>query len=168
MPAVASPPDPRVRRAVRDDIPALAPLDHVLDDVLSASPVFSKVSRVLHEETVKEWEEAFDDGHAVFAAEIDGRVVGTAIGLDVTGSSTNIGVMRPVRAGFLGFAAVLPEGRGRGLGRSLGQAVTTWATDEGYPTVCTDWRSANLGAARTWPTLGYQPTFLRLHRQLAG
>ena len=165
MPAVALPPDARVRRATRADIPALARLDTVLDDTLRASPVLSPVQGSSPEEAEREWEEGFDE-HTVFVAEVDGAVVGCAIALDVTGSSTNVGVMRPERAGFLGFAAVLPQARGLGLGRALGDAATSWAAEQGYPAICADWRSANLEAARTWTAMGYSETFLRLHRQL--
>lgn len=168
MPAVVLPPDPRVRRAARSDVPALAALDLVLDAELVASPVFSTLTPVPLEDAVAEWEEGIEDPTiTTFVAEVDGRVVGSAIGLDITGSRGTAGLLRPERAGFLGFAAVLPEARGLGLGRALGDAVTAWAADAGYPAVCTDWRSANLTAARTWPRLGYTPTFLRLHRHVA-
>jgi ribosomal protein S18 acetylase RimI-like enzyme len=167
MQSVALAPDPRVRRAGRADIPVLAHLDTVLDDTLRASPVFSPVQGSTQLEAAAEWEGAFDE-HTVFVAEVDGTVLGCAVALDLTGSSTNIGVMRPERAGFLGFAAVLPHARGLGLGRALGNAATTWAAEQGYPVVCADWRSANLEAARTWTALGYDETFVRLHRQLAG
>ena len=74
--------------------------------------------------------------------------------------------MRPDHAGFLGFAAVLPEARGAGVGRALGTTVLDWAAAEGYPVVVTDWRATNLLSSRTWTRLGYRPTFLRLHRRL--
>ena len=167
MQTVALPPDPRVRRAGRADIPVLAQLDGVLDDTLRASPVFSPVQGASLEEAQREWEGAFDE-HTVFVAEVDRAVLGCAIVLDVTGSSSNVGVMRPERAGFLGFAAVLPQARGLGLGRALGNAATSWAAEQGYPAICADWRSANLGAARTWTSLGYQETFVRLQRHLGG
>jgi GNAT superfamily N-acetyltransferase len=165
--AVALPPDPRVRRAARTDIPVLAQLDLALDDTLRESPVFSPVWGATQEQAEEEWEQTFDD-YTVFVAEVDGAVLGCAVALDVTGSKAITGVMRPERAGFLGFAAVLPHARGLGLGRALGNAATSWAAEQGYPAICADWRSANLEAARTWAALGYQETFVRLHRQLAG
>ena len=70
--------------------------------------------------------------------------------------------MRPDDAGFLGFAAVLPEARGAGIGRVLGTTVLDWAAAEGYSGVVTDWRATNLLSSRTWPKLGWRPTFLRL------
>lgn len=167
MPAAGTARDPRVRRAERRDIEALAVLDLVLDDTLASSPVFSRIPRMSLEEARAEWEEGIDDpAFTTFVAEVDGQVLGSAIGVDVTGSRMNAGLLRPEKAGHLAFAAVLPAARGQGLGRALGEAVIGWAAAEGYPTVCTDWRSPNLGAARTWPRLGFRPTFLRLHRHV--
>jgi len=166
MPATVLPVDPRLRPARRTDIPVLAQLDLVLIETVRASPVFSRLPDVSHEESQDEWDKEFDE-HTAFVAEVDGEVVGCSIVLDVDLSNTNVGIMRPEHAGFLGFAAVLPQARGLGLGRALGNAATTWTAERGYPTICTDWRSANLAAARTWPALGYSETFLRLHRQLS-
>jgi GNAT superfamily N-acetyltransferase len=73
----------------------------------------------------------------------------------------------PAGAGFLGFAAVLPEHRGLGLGRILGEAILGWAKETGYPAVVTDWRMTNLLSSRTWPRLGFRPTFFRLFRAIA-
>ena len=168
MPASPRPLDPRVRRAERRDVDALAHLDLVLDATVAASPVFAQVPPVTVDQARREWEEGIDDpAFTTFVAEVEGRVVGSAIGVDVTGSRMNAGLLRPEKAGHLGFAAVLPEARRLGLGRALGEAVIGWAAAEGYPTVCTDWRSPNLGAARTWPRLGFRPTFLRMHRHVA-
>ena len=77
------------------------------------------------------------------------------------------GIVKPDSAGFLAFAAVLPDARGAGVGRALGTTVLDWAAAEGYPTVVTDWRATNLLSSRTWPKLGYRPTFLRLFRAIA-
>ncbi len=117
------------------------------------------------EEAVAEWEDGIDDAEFTnFVAELDGQVVGSAVACSVEKSSMHGGVARPDDAGFLGFAAVLPEARGHGLGRALGEAVISWSAQQGYATVVTDWRMTNLLSSRTWPRLGFRPTFLRLHR----
>ena len=74
--------------------------------------------------------------------------------------------MRPRSCGFLGFASVLPEARGIGAGRALGETVMCWSRDEGYEWVATDWRSTNLAANRSWTALGFKPSFHRLHRAI--
>jgi GNAT superfamily N-acetyltransferase len=76
------------------------------------------------------------------------------------------GVARPVSAGFLGFAAMLPAARGLGVGRALGETVIAWSRDAGFRWVVTDWRSTNLEASRAWPALGFRPLFRRLHRSV--
>ncbi|MGZ4469994.1 MAG: GNAT family N-acetyltransferase, partial [Nocardioidaceae bacterium] len=79
-------------------------------------------------------------------------------------SRNHQGPNRPEHAGFLGFAAVLPEACGCGAGRALGEAVLSWSGEAGYRSCATDWRATNLLSSRTWPRLGFRPTFLRLHR----
>ncbi|MFN8223759.1 MAG: GNAT family N-acetyltransferase [Gaiellales bacterium] len=66
----------------------------------------------------------------------------------------------------LGFGAVFPEARGRGVGAALAHEVFRYAGRERYPTVAVDWRMTNLLASRAWPQLGFRPTFYRLHRSL--
>lgn len=117
------------------------------------------------EEARAEWAESIDDpAYTTFVAEADGEVVGSAIGSSLELSSLHTGPARPEGAGFLGFAAVLPQARGRGVGRALAEAVLAWSRDSGHPCVVTDWRVTNLLSSRAWPRLGFRPTFLRLHR----
>ena len=154
-----------VRRATQADVPHLAALDLVLPEHQSLSPVFSATPIPTLEEACAEWQETLDDeSFANFVAERNGIVLGSAVGCSVEKSSSHIGLSRPDNAGFLGFAAVLPSARGVGIGAALGQAVLTWAGEAGWRSVVTDWRSANLLSSRTWPKLGFRPTFLRLHR----
>ncbi|MGH3509069.1 MAG: GNAT family N-acetyltransferase [Nocardioidaceae bacterium] len=157
--------DPRVRGARRDDIPVLARLEVELPLHQGRSPVFSSGTVPIESEAAAEWDEDFDDpDYATFVVEVDGAVVGSAVGCALEKSSLHRGVSRPDHAGFLGFAAVLPEARGRGLGRALGEAVLDWCRTEGFDSVVTDWRETNLRSSRAWPALGFEPSFLRLHR----
>ncbi|TCC46549.1 GNAT family N-acetyltransferase [Kribbella capetownensis] len=154
-----------VRRAVRGDIAVLAQLDLVLPQHQALSPVFSAGEMPTMQEALDDWEESIDDpDYATFVAEYDGRVIGSSIGCALDKSSSHSGLARPDNAGFLGFAAVLPEARGHGAGRALGEAVLQWSADTGYTSVVTDWRVTNLLSSRTWPKLGFEQTFHRLHR----
>ncbi len=156
-----------VRRAERRDLLAVARLDLVLPEHAQGSPVFANLAVPDYEETLRELDEEFDDPRFTSLVAVhDGRVVagGTACSLDL--SSGNTALMRPRSCGFLGYAAVLPEARGLGAGRALGEAVLAWSRDEGYEWVATDWRSTNIEANRTWRALGFKPSFLRLHRQI--
>jgi GNAT superfamily N-acetyltransferase len=156
-----------VRRARRGDLEALARLELVLPEHQALSPVFSRLALPTLESARAEWEQDFDDERfTTFVAEHEGRVIGSAVGCAIELSSTHVSLALPRGAGFLGFAAVLPESRGRGAGRVLGEQVLAWAREAGYPSVVTDWRMTNLTSSRTWPRLGFRPTFYRLFRAI--
>lgn len=154
-----------VRPARREDIPMLARLELELPRHQGLSPTFSPGDAGTLEETVAEWEEDFgDEDLGVFVAERQGEVVGCVIGCPVTRSSAHAGLARPDGAGLLSFAAVLPSARGLGVGRTLGEAVLGWTVERGFACVAVDWRTTNLLSSRTWPALGFEESFLRMHR----
>jgi GNAT superfamily N-acetyltransferase len=171
QPAVSAPFDAPervvIRRAARSDIAALAALDVALPQHQGLSPVFSAGTVSTVEEVIAEWEDDFDDpAFAVFVAERDGVVVGSAVGCSIEKSGSHRGLARPDSAGFLGFTAVFPEHRGIGAGRALGEAVIWWSAESGFPAIATDWRVTNLLSSRTWPALGFHETFVRVHRNI--
>jgi GNAT superfamily N-acetyltransferase len=156
-----------IRGATRADLPALAELDLVLPRHSSLAPVFSRLPIQHVAEVLAGLEHEFDDPRfTTFVAEANGRVVGSATGCSLEQSSTNTSLIRPARAGFLGYAAVLPEARGQGVGRALGETILAWGRDAGYQAIATDWRSTNLEADGAWRGLGFRPTFRRLHRAI--
>ena len=154
-----------IRPARRADLPALAELELVLPRHSQGSPIFSRLPIEPIDEVHAELEADFDDPRfTTLVAEVDGLVVGSAIACSLGESKSNVSLMRPAAAGFLGYAAVLPAARGLGVGRALGEAVLAWGRDAGYPAIATDWRSTNLPADAAWRALGFRPTFRRLHR----
>lgn len=154
-----------VRGARHCDIGQLARLDRVLPEHQSRSPVFSAGPVSSLAEAAAEWHETLADTRfCCLVAEVDGHVVGSAIGCPLELSSGNSGLLRPPHAGFLGFVSVLPAARGHGVGRALGQSVIDWTAEAGFTSVAADWRVTNLLASRAWPRLGFRPAFLRLHR----
>jgi len=158
-------PGVEIRRAVRDDIDALAELELSLPAHQVRAPVFSTLPPQPLEEVRSEWEEDFDNpAFATFVAVVDGCVVGSAVGCSVTESGMHSGIARPDDAGLLGVVAVREGARGAGIGKALGTTVLDWAAAEGYRWIANDWRATNLLASRTWPQLGWRQTFLRLHR----
>ena len=165
---VEVPPELTLRTPTRDDIDALARIDVALPAHQALSPVFSLCPLPTVEESRAEYEADFDDPRfATFVVEHEGEVVGAAVGCPIEVSSGHKSLALPPGAGFLGFASVLPEHRGVGAGRVLGEAVLAWSRDEGHPSVVTDWRLTNLLSSRTWPRLGFRPTFYRLFRAIA-
>jgi ribosomal protein S18 acetylase RimI-like enzyme len=158
--------DPRVRRGTPDDIPVLADLDLAFQEHFPRSPIFSALTQETREALVEDWTSTWDDGFEVWVAEVDGAVGGYLVGCDVSKSSANAGLVAPATSGHLASAAVFPAYRGQGLARALAGAFASWAEGTGYATVCTDWRSANLEADRTWRGLGFVPTFHRMHRHI--
>ena len=120
----------------------------------------------VYEERLADWEEDFDNPKFWnVVVEHDGAIVGCAVGCSLEVSSMHTGPASPDRAAFLGFAAVVPQARGLGVGRALGEAVSAWALSEGYPSIIvTDWRETNLLSSRAWRGLGYRDTFTRVHR----
>jgi GNAT superfamily N-acetyltransferase len=156
-----------IRRARRDDIPALAELELVLPRHMQGAPVFSRLPIQPIAEIVAELESDFDNpDYTLFVAEHEGRVIADAVGCALTKSSGNSSLIRPANAGFLGYAAVLPDARGLGAGRALGETVMAWSRDAGFDCVATDWRSTNIEADRSWRGLGFRPTFRRMHRSI--
>lgn len=154
-----------IRRAVRDDIPFLAQLEVVLPTHQGLAPTFSAGVVPTVEESAADWEDDFDDeSYTTFVAVRDGAVIGSAVGCALEKSSSHSGPARPDNAGFLGFAAVFPDARGCGAGRALGEAVIAWSGEAGYASIVTDWRVTNLLSSRAWPALGFEESFLRLHR----
>jgi GNAT superfamily N-acetyltransferase len=161
----ATPPGVVVRPAARGDVPDLARLELELPAHQARSPVFSAGSRPSLADAQAAWEADVDDHRfATFVAARDGVVVGCAIGCALGLSSLHRGLCDVDDAGFLGFAAVEPGARGRGVGGALLDAVHGWARREGHAVLVTDWRAANLLASRTWTRRGFRPTFVRVHR----
>jgi GNAT superfamily N-acetyltransferase len=157
-----------IRRAIREDIPFLAQLEVVLPSHQGLAPTFSAGTIPTVEEAAADWDADFDDDtYTTFVAVRDGVVIGSAVGCALEKSSSHSGPARPDNAGFLGFAAVFPEARGSGAGRALGEAVIAWSADAGFASMVTDWRVTNLLSSRAWPALGFQESFLRLHRLIA-
>jgi GNAT superfamily N-acetyltransferase len=155
-----------IRPAERRDVDRLVQLDVLLPAFQATSPVFSGQPVPTLAEAAVEYEDFDDLSYVMLVAELDETVVGVVVGCSVDESASNGGLIRPPGAGFLAFAAVFPEARGRGVGRALGHALLRWSAREGHPAVAIDWRMTNLLASRAWPRLGFRPTFFRVHRRL--
>jgi ribosomal protein S18 acetylase RimI-like enzyme len=161
------PPGVVVRRAVADDADAVVRLDLELPRHQELSPVFAPGAPWTSHDSREEFLADVDDPDVgLLVAEVDGQIVSLVVMVPVEKSSMHIGLARPDRAAFLGFAATLPEARGSGAGLALTNAGLDWARERGYPAVVVDWRETNLLASRFWPRRGFRRTFLRLYRSI--
>jgi GNAT superfamily N-acetyltransferase len=149
-----------IRPGAPDDLAASARLDRVLSDAMVPSPSFSNLRVQTEEEYVDDWRGTWDDPkYTHFVAERRGRIVGHTL---LYRRPADLRV--PADSIDLANAATLPDLRGSGIGRALTAHVITWAYENGYPTMVTDWRLTNLLASRFWPKRGFRTTFLRLFR----
>jgi ribosomal protein S18 acetylase RimI-like enzyme len=157
-----------VRPAQREDLEAAMTLDLELARHQANSPVFSSLppQEIADEDREQFLVDVEDAAIGLYLAEIDGKAVGELLMVPVERSSMHVGLARPGRAAFLGYAATLPEARGSGAGLGLTSAGLTWAREHGYPVTVVDWRETNLLASRFWPARGFRRTFLRLYRSI--
>jgi GNAT superfamily N-acetyltransferase len=156
-----------VRRAGQADIDAAVMLDLVLPEYQAGPPVFSRGPVPAPADVRAELEtDLTDPTFGIFIAEIDGHPAGSAVGAPASVSSTHSGLARPDSAAILGYAATLPEFRGRGVGVALTEAVFEWARKGDYSTIIVDWRVTNLLSSRFWPRRGFRESFIRLYRSI--
>lgn len=152
-----------VRGGTPADIDAAARLDRAMAESMIPAPSFSYYHAGPLEQVVEEWQGTWEDTDTYrhFVAERDGRVVGHILlyrrPADLRVPSDSIDLAQ---------ASTEPELRGSGIGLALTTHVLSWAHDQGFPTMVTDWRMTNLFASRFWPKRGFRETFLRLYRSI--
>jgi ribosomal protein S18 acetylase RimI-like enzyme len=155
-----------IREPREEEIEELIDVDLALPNHQLRSPVFGghEVSR---EDSREEWLETLAAGkEKILIGARDRRPVACWAFVPAEQSREHVGLLRPERAAFLGFASTVPEARGSGIGVALTQAGFAWAAEEGYGTMLTDWRVTNLLASRFWPRRGFRMSFLRLYRSI--
>jgi ribosomal protein S18 acetylase RimI-like enzyme len=152
-----------VRPGTPDDLDASALLNREMHLSMQPAPSFSTMNIESVEEYIDVWRDTWDEPEFThFVAERDGSVVGHIL-LDKRPADLRV----PVDSIDLASAATFPGDRRSGVGRALVAHVITWAYENGYPTMTTDWRMTNMLASRFWPKRGFRPTFIRMHRNLS-
>jgi GNAT superfamily N-acetyltransferase len=145
-----------VRRAGAEEIDAAMTLAFTIFDHQAEAPTWAGAPAPPEEEAYASYLEYLGDPEvAYFLAERDGEPLGH-LALERESESTV----------YLSIAATAPEARGLGVGKVLTETALAWAHEQGYLTCVTDWRSANLLAARFWPSQGFRPTAYRLFRSI--
>jgi ribosomal protein S18 acetylase RimI-like enzyme len=156
-----------IREPREEEIEELIDVDLALPSHQLRSPVFGGHGEVTRDDSRDEWLKTFAAGEEkILIGARDGRPVACWAFVPAEESREHVGVTRPERAAFLGFASTLPEARGSGIGVALTGAGFAWAAEEGYETMLTDWRVTNLLASRFWPRRGFRTSFLRLYRSI--
>jgi ribosomal protein S18 acetylase RimI-like enzyme len=150
-----------------DDLEALVAVDLALPRHHRSSPVFTVRPLPTEELLRAEWTKTFAGGEeTVFAGFRAGRAVACWALVGPEHAPEFHGLQAPDDACYLKFAATIPAARGSGIGVALTNASLTWAAEEGYRAIGTDWRVTNLLASRFWPRRGFRTTFLRLYRSI--
>ena len=156
-----------VCRPTPADVDRLIDVDLVLPRHQRESPVFSRRPLPTEQESRDEWARTFAAGdEQLWVGCVDARPVAVWSVVDGPRASYFQSLARPERSCYLGYAAVLPDFRGSGVGVAMTEAAFAWASEAGYTSMGTDWRVTNLLASRFWPRRGFRTTFLRLYRPI--
>jgi GNAT superfamily N-acetyltransferase len=154
----------RIRPGTPNDLELVAKLDRSLHEHQAGPPSFSGVAIASDEEFRADWSDLWDDPdvYTHFVAERAGIAVGHVVLYrrptgDLRVPNDNID---------LSHAATLPAARRSGVSLALMGHALTWAHEQGFRSMTTDWRSVNLLSSRHWPRRGFRPTFYRLYRAL--
>ncbi|HEY7003511.1 MAG TPA: GNAT family N-acetyltransferase [Gaiellaceae bacterium] len=154
-----APPEPdgfTVREAGSDDLEEAMSLAYTIFDHQAEGPTWAGAPAPGEDEVRVSFAEYLADPNVTyFLAEREAEPLGH-LALERAGESTV----------YLSIAATVPEARGLGVGKTLTETSLAWAFEHGYSTCVTDWRAANLLAARFWPARGFQPTAYRLYRTI--
>jgi GNAT superfamily N-acetyltransferase len=158
-------PDPRVTirvGTVEDDYEALRPMFRLLSAHLTGSPVFSPRPASYYATLDEEFRKDMADPNVTYlVASVDGEDAGFA-----TWEPLPPRLVVPDGAFALGHAALLPDMRGRGVGRALTLAGLRLARERGATVTWTDWRLTNLTAEPYWRTYGWVPYEVRYTRRV--
>ena len=136
-----------IRRATPDDAEAIS----AIWEVVCAERVYTAVDRPFTPQQEREYIASLSDREAIFLAEVEGRVVGFQsldLWADYTDSFAHVGVIGTI---------ILPEWRGKGIGRRLARHTFDFARAHGYEKLVIYVRAGNAGAQAFYRSLGFVP-----------
>jgi ribosomal protein S18 acetylase RimI-like enzyme len=152
-----------IRLSTPDDLDASAHFDRLLATHLAAPPSFGGLPVRDLQAYRDEWRSTWEEPELThFVAERSGTLVGHLLLYRRPAGDLRV----PRDSIDLASAATLPDVRGSGVGLALTAYALSWARENSYPTMITDWRMTNLEASRFWPRRGFRRTFLRLYRSI--
>jgi ribosomal protein S18 acetylase RimI-like enzyme len=152
-----------IRRAGPQDRQALAELSEIIWKHQVQGPVWG--IHMPESEERQGWVELADDPTVtVWLAFLQGKAVASQGYFPSETSEEDL--LIPEGCARLTIAATHETVRGRGIQLALTRHGLLQARQAGYRFVETDWRSANLEAARFWPRRGFRPAAYRLVRRI--
>ena len=118
--------------------------------------------------TVEHWREVQHrcaEKHGILLiAEDEGKPVGWAFAHD---QNAELFVVAPERChGYLAEIFLMPQARGKGLGRALIAACEDWARGRGHKLLTIGVLAKNPGAIRAYEGTGYEPYVVTMRRYL--
>jgi GNAT superfamily N-acetyltransferase len=157
--------DIEVRPAKSNDRELVAGVFNLIRSALARPPTWAAALPEHDEEVRAGYAGLVDEADAtVWLAFMGGQVVGVQAWYAETPSPQAMLVGE--HCVKLNLGATVEHARGRGVTRALMQAAVAFERARGMRVALTDWRSANVLAARAWPRFGFQPAMLRLHRRV--
>jgi L-amino acid N-acyltransferase YncA len=139
--------DVHIRRATPDDAEAIS----AIWEVICAERVYTAVNQPFSPEQERAYIASLSEREGVFVAEVEGRIVGFQ-SLDLwvryTDSFDHVGTLGTF---------VLPEWRGRGIGRQLARYTLDFARSQGYEKLVVFVRAGNRRAQAFYRSLGFTP-----------
>lgn len=152
-----------VRRATPQDRLLMEEAGPLIAEHLTGAPTWAPTPPEIIIRRRKRYGETVDeDGMIIWLALVDGRFAS----LEVFYPEAESPEFPEVSPHLIeqGVGQTIAPYRGRGLTRLLVARALAELREQGYRWCLTDWRAANLEAARTWPRLGWEPAWYRLHR----
>ncbi len=136
-----------IRRATSADAKSIS----TVWEVVCAERVYTAVNRPFTPQQEREYIASLSDREPIFLAEVDGHIVGFQ-SLDLwakyTDSFDHVGVMGTI---------ILPEWRGKGIGRRLAEHTLDFARAHGYEKIVIYVRAGNTGGQAFYRSLGFVP-----------
>jgi phosphinothricin acetyltransferase len=139
-----------------------------IDGLQSYEAAFESDRRRDPDFTVEHWREVqhrcAEKHGTMLIAEDDGRAVGWAFAHD---QNAELFVVAPERRhGFLAEIFLMPQARGKGLGRALIAACEDWARGRGHKLLTIGVLAKNPSAIRAYEGVGYEPYIVTVRRYL--
>lgn len=151
--------DPRVRRALPEDIPRLVELAEEVQEFHARPPMWRQPEPGVSQMVEQGYRRAIEDGPAVHLLVVAGIPGSRLVGLMQAAPDG-----RFTGAVTIGLAGVTQRFRSTGIGTALLNAVTDWSAGLGFARCGAGWTSANPVSDRFWRSRGLVPEAYRMSR----